>query len=54
MLGFASEFIADESGSSAIEYAMIGSGIFLAIFSVLIIVGAKLGEVFVSLNGYLG
>ena len=53
MLRFASRFLVDESGATAIEYGMIASGIFLALVSVLTQVGTSLSGVYVQVNGNL-
>lgn len=39
-------FLADESGATAIEYGLIGAGIFLAIISALTQVGSGLESTF--------
>ena len=50
MLHFAHRFLDDEGGATAIEYALVASGIFLAIVSVLTQVGANLSGVFAQVN----
>ncbi len=44
------EFIADESGATAIEYGLIAAGISLAIISVINGLGSKLNTKFTSIN----
>lgn len=46
-------FIADESGATAIEYGLIAAGISLAIISVINGLGAKLNTKFTSINSSL-
>ena len=48
MLKFTGRFWSDETGGTAIEYALIASGIFLAIVSVVGQVGTSLNAVFTS------
>lgn len=43
-------FIADESGATAIEYGLIAAGISLAIIAVVNGIGAKLNTKFSSIN----
>ena len=44
------DFIADESGATAIEYGLIAAGISLAIISVINGLGTKLNTKFTSIN----
>ena len=44
------DFLADESGATAIEYGLIAAGISLAIISVINGLGTKLNTKFTSLN----
>jgi len=44
------QFLADESGATAIEYGLIAAGISLAIISVVNGLGAKLNTKFTSIN----
>jgi pilus assembly protein Flp/PilA len=44
------DFLADESGATAIEYGLIAAGISLAIIAVVNGVGAKLNTKFSSIN----
>ena len=44
------DFIADESGATAIEYGLIAAGISLAIISVINGLGTKLSAKFTSIN----
>ena len=53
MLKAVAKFIADERGATAIEYALIASGIFMAIIVVLTGVGVKLSGVFVNVKSNL-
>ena len=46
-------FIADESGATAIEYGLIAAGISLAIIAVVNGLGAKLNTKFTSINNSL-
>lgn len=46
-------FLADESGATAIEYGLIAAGIALAIISVVNGLGTKLNTKFTSLNSSL-
>ncbi|CAN0321887.1 unnamed protein product [Phaeothamnion confervicola] len=48
MLGFIESFCVDESGATAIEYALIASGIFMAIISVVGQVGSSLTGIFAT------
>ena len=43
-------FLADESGATAIEYGLIAAGISLAIIAVVNGLGAKLNTKFTSIN----
>ncbi len=43
-------FLADRSGTTAIEYGLIGAGIFLAIISALTQVGSGLNSTFVVIK----
>lgn len=54
MLDFVGRFARDEDGGTAIEYALIGSGIFLAIVSVLGQVGSNLTGIFLNVAGGFG
>jgi pilus assembly protein Flp/PilA len=47
------DFIADESGATAIEYGLIAAGIALAIISVINGLGTKLNTKFTSINNSL-
>jgi pilus assembly protein Flp/PilA len=47
------EFIADESGATAIEYGLIAAGISLAIIAVVNGLGTKLNSKFTSINASL-
>jgi pilus assembly protein Flp/PilA len=47
------EFIADESGATAIEYGLIAAGISLAIIAVVNGLGGKLNTKFTSINASL-
>ena len=44
------DFVADESGATAIEYGLIAAGISLAIISVINGLGTKLNTKFTSIN----
>jgi len=44
------DFLADESGATAIEYGLIAAGIALAIISIVNGLGAKLNTKFTSIN----
>ena len=44
------DFLADESGATAIEYGLIAAGISLAIIAVVNGIGAKLNTKFASIN----
>ena len=44
------QFIADESGATAIEYGLIAAGISLAIIAVVNGLGTKLNTKFTSIN----
>ena len=44
------QFLADESGATAIEYGLIAAGISLAIIAVVNGLGAKLNTKFTSIN----
>ena len=46
-------FIADESGATAIEYGLIAAGISLAIIAVVNGLGTKLNTKFTSINNSL-
>lgn len=41
----------DEAGTTSIEYAIIGSGIFLAIVAVIAIIGQDLNNLFENIAG---
>jgi len=47
------EFIADESGATAIEYGLIAAGISLAIIAVVNGLGTKLNTKFTAINNSL-
>ena len=47
------EFIADESGATAIEYGLIAAGIALAIIAVVNGMGARLNTKLASINSSL-
>jgi pilus assembly protein Flp/PilA len=47
------DFLADESGATAIEYGLIAAGISLAIIAVVDGLGTKLNTKFVSINSSL-
>jgi pilus assembly protein Flp/PilA len=47
------EFIADQSGATAIEYGLIAAGISLAIISVVNGLGTKLNTKFTAINNSL-
>jgi pilus assembly protein Flp/PilA len=47
------KFLADESGATAIEYALIAAGISLAIISVVNGLGTRLNSKFASINSSL-
>lgn len=53
MKKLASNFWADESGATAIEYALIAAGISLAIIAVVNGLGVNLGNKFTSINNSL-
>ena len=46
-------FIADETGATAIEYGLIAAGISLAIIAVINGLGSKLNTKFTAINGSL-
>ncbi|EAQ34510.1 Flp/Fap pilin component [Nitrobacter sp. Nb-311A] len=50
---FASKFLWDESGATAIEYALIASGISIVIVAAVIGIGGSLKDRFDGLNGLL-
>jgi pilus assembly protein Flp/PilA len=50
MSGFLRVFCRDESGATAVEYAIIAMMIFLAIISVITNVGTHLVTIFTSVN----
>ena len=50
MKKYLEEFIADESGATAIEYGLIAAGISLAIIAVVNGLGTKLNTKFTSIN----
>ena len=50
MLRYLREFCADESGATAIEYALIASGIALAIFTSVNSLGGTLGDRFAAVK----
>lgn len=47
------DFLADESGATAIEYGLIAAGISLAIISAVSGLGSKLNTKFASINSSL-
>ena len=47
------EFLADETGATAIEYGLIAAGIALAIITVVKGLGTKLNTTFASINNSL-
>ena len=47
------QFLADESGATAIEYGLIAAGISLAIIAVINGLGTKLNTKFTSINSSL-
>ena len=47
------DFIADESGATAIEYGLIAAGISLAIIAVINGLGTRLNTKFTSINSSL-
>ena len=47
------DFLADESGATAIEYGLIAAGISLAIIAVVNGLGSKLNTKFTSINSSL-
>jgi pilus assembly protein Flp/PilA len=47
------DFLADETGATAIEYGLIAAGISLAIIAVVNGIGAKLNTKFTSINASL-
>ena len=47
------DFLADETGATAIEYGLIAAGISLAIISVINGLGTKLNARFTSINASL-
>lgn len=50
MIQLIHEFANDQRGATAIEYAIIASGIFMAIISVVGTVGTNLNTTFTSVN----
>jgi pilus assembly protein Flp/PilA len=53
MIQVLKNFIADESGATAIEYGLIAAGISLAIIAVVNGIGSKLNTKFSSINASL-
>lgn len=47
------KFIEDSSGATAVEYGLIGAGIFLAIISALTQVGSSLNSTFITVKSNL-
>jgi len=47
------DFLSDQSGATAIEYALIASAVFVAIVAVVNRVGAKLNTVFTTVSNGL-
>lgn len=45
------KYICDEAGTTAIEYAIIGSGVFLAIVAIVRVIGNDLNALFESVAG---
>ena len=50
MKNLVSQFLADESGATAIEYGLIAAGISLAIITVINGLGGKLNTKFTAIN----
>jgi pilus assembly protein Flp/PilA len=50
MIQLFKDFLADESGATAIEYGLIAAGISLAIIAVVNGIGSKLNTKFASIN----
>ena len=49
----ARQFLRDESGATAIEYAIIASGIFVAVAAIVPGIGTKLNSIFTQVqNGF--
>ncbi len=53
MIKMLKEFLADESGATAIEYGLIAAGISLAIISIVNGLGSKLNTKFTAINNSL-
>jgi len=53
MIKMLKEFLADESGATAIEYGLIAAGISLAIIAVVNGLGTNLNTKFTSINNSL-
>jgi pilus assembly protein Flp/PilA len=53
MTNLISRFVADESGATATEYAIIAAGIAIAIITVVQGIGTKLNTTFSSVSGAL-
>ena len=53
MRKYLKDFIADESGATAIEYGLIAAGISLAIIAVVNGLGTRLNTKFASINSSL-
>ena len=53
MVKVLNEFLADESGATAIEYGLIAAGIALAIIAAVNGLGTKLNTKFASINSSL-
>jgi len=53
MIKMLKEFLADESGATAIEYGLIATGISLAIISIVNGLGSKLNTKFTAINNSL-
>ncbi len=47
-------FLADESGSTAIEYTLIAAGIAIAILTAVNALGGSLGGLFETIDGKIG
>jgi len=47
-------FLSDESGATAIEYALIASGISIAIIAAVNTLGTTLNDKFIHINSQLG
>ena len=54
MKNLISAFLKDESGATAIEYALIAAGISIAIITVVSTLGSKLNTIFTNITTKLG